>query len=85
MWVYCAILMTKLDNALSRSDVHLSPYEIFYDYNPAWFPHLHSFGEMAIVTKPKKIQDNLNNRGNPAIHLGPAVEHKEDIYNFWIP
>jgi hypothetical protein len=44
MWAYCALLITKLDNALIRSDVHLSPYELFFDYNPAWLPHLHSFG-----------------------------------------
>jgi hypothetical protein len=29
MWAYCALLITKLDNALIRSDVHLSPYELF--------------------------------------------------------
>jgi hypothetical protein len=31
MWAYCALLITKPDNALIRSDVHLSPYELFYD------------------------------------------------------
>jgi hypothetical protein len=41
---YCALLITKLDNSLIHSDVHLSPYELFHDYNPAWLPHLQSFG-----------------------------------------
>jgi hypothetical protein len=45
MWAYCASLITKLDNALIRSDLHLLPYELFYDSNPAWLPHLHSYGE----------------------------------------
>jgi hypothetical protein len=45
----CALLIIKLDNALISSDVHLSPYELFHDYNPAWLPHLHSFGEIEIV------------------------------------
>jgi hypothetical protein len=42
-------LFAKLDNALIRSDTHLSPYELFYDYNPAWLPRLHSFGEMPSI------------------------------------
>jgi hypothetical protein len=72
MWAYCALLITKLDNAI-RPDIHLSPDELFYDYNPAWLPHLHSFGEMAIVKKPKKIQDELKNIGITAIYLGPST------------
>jgi hypothetical protein len=66
MWAYCALLITKLDNALISADVHLSPYELFYGYNHAWFPHLHQFGYMAIVKKPKHIQAKLKNRGFPA-------------------
>jgi hypothetical protein len=85
MWAYCALLITKLDNALIRSDVHLSPYELFYEYNPSWLPHFHSFGEIAIVQNPKKIQAKLKNRGFPAIYLGPDADHKEDVYNFWNP
>jgi hypothetical protein len=85
MWAYCALLITKMDNALIHSDVHLSPYELFYNYNPAWPPHLHSFGEIAIAKKPKKIQAKLKNRGSPAICLGPGADHKEDVYSFWNP
>jgi hypothetical protein len=85
MWAYCALLTTKLDNALIRPGIHLSPYEVFYDYNPAWLPNLHSFGKMSIVKKPKKIQAKLKNRGFPAIYLGPAEDHKKDVYNFSNP
>jgi hypothetical protein len=58
MWAYCTLLITKLDNAHIFSDVHFSPYALFYYYNPAWLPHLHSFGEIAIVKNPKKIRPN---------------------------
>jgi hypothetical protein len=80
-----SMLITKLDNVLIRSYVHLSLYELYYDYNTAWLPHFHSFGEMAIIKKPKQFQAKLKNRGFPAIYLGPAADHKEDIYNFWNP
>jgi hypothetical protein len=30
-WAYCALVITKLDNALIHPEVHLSPYEQFYD------------------------------------------------------
>jgi hypothetical protein len=85
MWAYCALIFTKLDDALIPSDVNLSPSELFYDYNPAWLPHLQSFGENAIVNKPKKIHAKLKNRGFPDIYLGPAADHKEDVYNYWNP
>jgi hypothetical protein len=40
---------------------------------------------MAIVKKPKQIQAKLKNGGFPAIYLGPAADHKEDVYNLWNP
>jgi hypothetical protein len=85
MWAYCALLIAKRDNALIRPDIHLSPYELFNDCDPAWLPNLYSFGEMAIVKETKKIQAKLKNRGYQAIYLGPAEDHKKDVYNFWNP
>jgi hypothetical protein len=85
IWACCALLITKLDKALICSDVHLPPYELFYEYNPAWLPYLKLFGDMAIIKNPKKVQAKLKNRGFPAIYLGPAADHKEDVYNFWNP
>jgi hypothetical protein len=78
-------LLCIVNHQTSRSDVNLSPYELFFDYNPAWLTHLHSFGEIPIGKNNKKIQAKLKNRGFPAIYLGPTTDLKEDVYNFWNP
>jgi hypothetical protein len=83
MWAYAALLATKLDNILILTDKQKTPYELFYGSNPKWVLHLHSFGEIAIVKNNKKIKSKLENKGFPAIYLGPAEDHKEDVYNFW--
>jgi hypothetical protein len=75
----------KLPNSLIRPDVKMSPYEFFYGSNPDWLPHLHTFGEIAIAKKPNNIQSKLKNCGFPAIYVGPSVDHKEDVCNFWNP
>jgi hypothetical protein len=73
-----------LDNELVRRDVKMSPHKFYYRFNPAWIPHLHPFGEIAIVNNPKMIQSKLNNRGYLAIDVGPETEYMEDVYNICI-
>jgi hypothetical protein len=61
MWAYCAKLVTKLENVLVQPEMRTTPHELFYGENPAWIPHLHSFGEIAVVKLPDKIQSKLSN------------------------
>jgi hypothetical protein len=56
MWAYCALLVTKLENVLICSEMGTTPHDLFYGENPEWIPHLHSFGEIAVVKIPDKIQ-----------------------------
>jgi hypothetical protein len=85
MWSYCALLATKLDNLLVIAPTNQTPYNLFYGFTPKWIPYLQPFGTMAIVKHTDQIQAKLQNRGFPAIYLGPAEDHKEDVYNFWNP
>jgi hypothetical protein len=62
----------KLDKLLLMPDTHLSHYDMYHGKTPAWAEHLHYFGEMTVVNATTKRQAKLDNKGFPAIYLGPS-------------
>jgi hypothetical protein len=58
---------------------------LFYGSQPEWKKHLHSFGEIAIFKHHTKIQSKIKNRGFPGFCVGPADDHKGNVYTFWNP
>jgi hypothetical protein len=58
---------------------------MYHEETPKWINFLRSFGEIAIVKTPARLQAKLTNRGIPGIYLGPAEDHKDDTYKFWNP
>jgi hypothetical protein len=63
MCAFCFLQATRLDNILIHPDTHLLPYEMYHEETPKWIPFFRSFGEIAIVISPKKLQAKLTNRG----------------------
>jgi hypothetical protein len=85
MWAFCAFYATHLENILLHSNQNKTPYELFHGSLPPWLPHIQPFGSMAIVKTTNDIQSKLNNHGIPAIYLGPALDHADNVYIFCNP
>jgi transposase InsO family protein len=85
MWAFCAFYATHLENMLLQPHQSHTPYELFHDTLPPWLPYIQPFGSMAIVKHTKDIQSKLHNHGIPAIYLGPALDHADNVYISWNP
>ena len=80
LWAECAKTATLLENICVGVHEDQPSYTKFFkkDNDTLW--HMHPFGEIAIVTKKKKLQSKLENTGIPAICLGHADNHAKDVY-----
>jgi Reverse transcriptase (RNA-dependent DNA polymerase) len=85
MWAFCTFYATHLENILIQPHQSTTPYESFQGTLPPWLPYIQPFGSMAIVKHTIDIQSKLHNHGIPAIYLGPALDHADNVYIFWKP
>jgi hypothetical protein len=85
MWAFCAFYATHLENILLQPPQSHTLYKLFHDHLPPWLPYIQPFGSMAIVKHTNDIQSKLHNHGIPAIYLGPALDHADNVYVFWNP
>jgi hypothetical protein len=77
MWAYAALLVTKLDTILLCPEMGTTPHELFYGTQPVWINHLRTFGKIAIVKHPTKMQSKIKNEGFPGIYVGMQMIIKE--------
>jgi hypothetical protein len=82
MWAFPALLVTKFDNILLCPQIGTTPHEL----QPVWINHLHTFSEIAIDKHLTNMKSSkIKNKGFPGIYVGPADDHKEEVYTFWNP
>jgi hypothetical protein len=82
---HAALSVTSLENTIVDQKGS-TPYFILTGTNPNWAKNLRTFGEIGIVyTKPTKIRNKLENRGNPCIFVGYPDDHTGNVFMFYNP
>ncbi len=81
-WTECANTACDIENLIVSNNKPVSSYRSFYEKDPKYITSMRTFGEMAIVTnhENKKMRSKLADRGKPAMFLGYATNHSQDVY-----
>lgn len=83
LWAECARTATYLDNQDCENSENKRPrFTEFYGRDDKSFPYIRRFGEVAVVKTGNKIQNKLENRGEPALYLGHAEKHSDEVSRF---
>jgi hypothetical protein len=85
LWAEAAHHATDITNGICTTNNPIPPYKKFYKVNPPYFPHLKTFGEIAVfaVKVNKKISAKTDNRGNIGLYLGRAPDHSVDTHRMY--
>jgi hypothetical protein len=85
LWPHAALLVTSLESTIVDQK-GFTPHFILTGTNPNSVKNLRTFGEIGIVyTKPTKINNKLDNHGNPSIFIGYAEDHTSNVFKFYNP
>jgi hypothetical protein len=80
LWPHAALLVTSLENTIVDQKGS-TPHFILTGTHPNWVKNLRTFGEIGIVyTKPTKIRNKLEKRGNPCMFIGYAEDHTSNMF-----
>ena len=87
VWAESAKVATELENALvRRRKVDKGPsFNQFHQEEWKGIPHLHQFGEMAVIKTGESIQSKLKDKGTTMMYVGRAMNHAKDVHRFLNP
>ena len=80
LWCEAARMATEIRNASVTTRKDTPSFNQFYNSEYPGLRTLRRFGEVAIVKTATSIKGKLDDRGRPALYLGRAKDHAEDVY-----